>query len=407
MLKTRLLVILAILGSVTLLTAYLSARISREKSGTLFGGMINPVVPAAARRAGELKTRAVVLIVMDGFRWQEVFDGPEHNLMDDKHGGAQDVKRLRKDFWRDTPAEGRKALLPFLWSVLAQKGEIYGNPHKGSIAQVTNGMKFSYPGYNEMTTGHADKRIDSNEYGPNPNTTVFEWLNNQPEFHDQVAVFATWDAFNDIFNVKRSGLLVRAGWDLPWAQQLTPREQLLKKLYETTTRVEDDDAFDSFTRQDLLDYLGTHGPRALFVGYGGTDDWAHEGKYDLVLQAAHQDDQAIAELWNMMQAMPAYHDQVTFIVTTDHGRGSGLEQWKNHDKDIDGAENIWIAVIGPDTPALGEMSNVPRVTQSQIAATIAALLGQDYRASDPAAAPPLPVVAGWPSGTTVSLPATR
>ncbi len=110
-----------------------------------------------------------------------------------------------------------------------------------------------------------------------------------------------------------------------------------------------------------------------------------------MLQAAHQDDQAIAELWNTMQAKPAYHDQVTFIITTDHGRGSGLEQWKNHDKDIDGAENIWIAVIGPDTPALGEMSNVPRVTQSQIAATIAALLGQDYRASDPAAAPPLPV----------------
>ena len=104
--KNRLLLIVAILGSLTLLTALLSARISREKTGTLFGGMINPVVPAAARRSGELKTRAVVLIVMDGFRWQEVFDGPEHDLMDEKHGGAQDVKQLRKDFWRDTPEEG-------------------------------------------------------------------------------------------------------------------------------------------------------------------------------------------------------------------------------------------------------------------------------------------------------------
>jgi hypothetical protein len=96
-----------------------------------------------------------------------------------------------------------------------------------------------------------------------------------------------------------------------------------------------------------------------------------------------------------MQSVPAYHDKVTFIVTTDHGRGSGLEQWKNHDKDIDGAENIWIGVIGPDTPPLGEMANVPRVTQSQIAATIAALLGQDYRAADPRAAPPLPVARRW------------
>lgn len=376
-----------------LLVAILSARISREKNGPLFSGVITPHAAAGtASGTAELKTRAVVLIVMDGFRWQEVFDGPEHDLMDEKHGGAQDVKQLRKDFWRDTPEEGRQTLMPFLWNVVAAKGQIYGNQRRGSVAQVTNGYKFSYPGYNEMTTGYPDKRIDSNEFGPNPNTTVFEWLNHKPEFHDQVAVFATWAAFNDIFNVKRSGLFVRAGWDLPWTPQLTPREQLLRKLYETTTQVEDDDTFDSFTHEDLLDYLTTHTPRVLFVGYGGTDDWAHEGKYDLVLQAAHQDDQHIAELWNTMQSMPAYHDKVTFVITTDHGRGSGLEQWKDHDKDVDGAENIWIAVMGPDTPPLGERAQVPRVTQSQIAATIAALLGQDYRAGVPSAAAPLPVL---------------
>jgi hypothetical protein len=243
-----------------------------------------------------------------------------------------------------------------------------------------------------MSTGYPNPAINSNEFGPNPNATVFEWLNDKPEFHGQVAVFGTWNTYNDIFRTKRSGLFVRAGWDLPWGASLTPQEQTLKTLYETTTRVEDDDAFDSFTHEDLLDYLQTHSPRALFVGYGGTDDWAHEGKYDLVLQAAHQDDQHIAELWNTMQAKPAYRDQVTFIITCDHGRGSGLKLWRDHDKDIDGAENIWIAVLGPDTPGTGEMTNAPRVTQNQIAATIAALLGQDYRAAVPQAAPPLPVL---------------
>jgi hypothetical protein len=164
-------------------------------------------------------------------------------------------------------------------------------------------------------------------------------------------------------------------------------------LYESTTQVDPDVTFDSFTHEDLLDYLATHTPRALFVGYGGTDDWAHEGKYDLVLQAAHQDDEHIAELWNTMQANPAYHDKVTFIITCDHGRGSGLKLWRDHGKKIDGAENIWIAVIGPDTPPTGEIASGPRVTQSQIAATIAALLGQDYRKDVPQAAPPLPIAA--------------
>lgn len=348
--------------------------------------------PAAQSAGDGLKTRAVVLIVLDGLRWQEVFDGPEHDLMNAKVGGVQDEQALRRDFWRATPENSRRTLMPFLWDTVAQRGQIYGNQHKGSVAQVTNGFKFSYPGYNEMSTGYPDPAINSNEFGVNPHATVFEWLNNLQEFRGQVAVFGTWNVYNDIFRAKQSGLFVRAGWDIPWSGTLTPQEQTLKKLYETTTRVEDDDSFDSFAHQDLLNYLQTHSPRALFVGYGGTDDWAHEGKYDLVLQAAYQDDQRIAELWNTMQAKPEYRDQVTFIITCDHGRGSGLKLWRDHDNNIAGAENIWIAVMGPDTPPTGEMTKVPRVTQSQIAATIAALLGQDYRAAVPRAAPPLPVI---------------
>ncbi len=385
--NSRRALLLVFLGVVILVSTFASANAARTTAN-----LVHAAPPQANSVTPKLKTRAVVLIVLDGFRWQEVFNGPEHDLMDAKHGGAQDAAQLRKDFWRDTPEEGRATLLPFLWTVVAKQGQIYGNRRKGSVAQVTNGFKFSYPGYNEMATGYPDPRINSNEFGPNPNATVFEWLNNLPEFRNQVAIFGTWDTFNDIFRAKQGGLLVRAGWTLPWTEPLTPREQLLKKLYETSTRVEDDDAPDSFTHQDLLDYLQTHSPRALFVGYGETDDWAHAGKYDLVLQAAHEDDQRIAELWNTMQAKPEYHDQVTFIITCDHGRGSGLKLWRDHDKNIAGAENIWIAAIGPDTPASGEMANVPRVTQSQIAATIAQLLGQDYRSAVPQAAPPLPIL---------------
>jgi hypothetical protein len=382
--------IILVSGFCLLLLASVASFARRGALASQFGRIL-PAAQADAA-APTLKTRAVVLIVLDGLRWQEVFDGAEHDLMNAKIGGVQDADQLRKDFWRDTPEDGRRTLMLFLWNVIAKRGQIYGNQHKGSVAQVTNGFKFSYPGYNEMSTGYPNPAINSNEFGPNPNGTVFEWLNDKPEFHGQVAVFGTWNTYNDIFRAKRSGLFVRAGWDLPWAASLTPQEQGLKTLYETTTRVEDDDAFDSFAQEDLLDYLQTHSPRALFVGYGGTDDWAHEGKYDLVLQAAHQDDQHIAELWNTMQAKPEYRDQVTFIITCDHGRGSGLKLWRDHDKNIEGAENIWIAVLGPDTPATGERINVPRVTQSQIAATIAALLGQDYRAAVPQAARPLTVL---------------
>ena len=92
----------------------------------------------------------------------------------------------------------------------------------------------------------------------------------------------------------------------------------------------------------------------LFVGYGETDNWAHQGRYDLVLESAHGFDHFVQQLWETMQAMPEYRGQTTFILTTDHGRGSGLVEWKEHGVDEKGSENIWIAVMGPDTPARGE-----------------------------------------------------
>jgi hypothetical protein len=142
----------------------------------------------------------------------------------------------------------------------------------------------------------------------------------------------------------------------------------------------------------LLEYVQSSHPRVLFVGYGETDNWAHAGRYDLVLESAHQFDLFSEELWNTMQSMPQYRGQTTLIITTDHGRGSGPVEWREHGVDHRGSENNWIAVLGPDTPALGERANIAPVTQAQIAATVAALLEQDFARDVPAAAQRLPDV---------------
>ena len=354
--------------------------------GTLL--MLAALPPAAhAQAAPAPKTRNVVLIVSDGLRWQEVFTGADPTLLNEKNGGIWDKEEdLRREFWRTDAGERRKALLPFLWTTVAAHGQIFGNQARGSIARVTNGLAFSYPGYNEMLTGHPDARINANEFGPNPNISVFEWLNGLPDLHGRVSVFATWATFKDIFNVQRSHLPLQVGWDLPYRGQLTARQELLNQLYRTTTRMDDEDVYDAFLQVPLLDSFAEQQPRVLFVGYGETDNWGHAGRYDLVLHAAHLFDQFVEQLWNTMQHLPAYRDQTTFIITTDHGRGSGPVEWKEHGVEQKGSENIWIAVIGPDTAPLGERTHTAEVHQAQIAATIAALLGKDYRQAVPAAA---------------------
>ena len=86
----------------------------------------------------------------DGLRWQEIFTGADPSLMDSEHGGIwANPKDLKQKFWRDDVSQRRKALFPFLWTTIAHQGQIFGNQTKGSVARVTNGMAFSYPGYNE------------------------------------------------------------------------------------------------------------------------------------------------------------------------------------------------------------------------------------------------------------------
>jgi hypothetical protein len=257
------------------------------------------------------------------------------------------------------------------------------------MASVTNGKKFSYPGYNEMLSGAADPRIDKNDYGPNPNVTVFEWLNTLPAYKGRVAAFATWDAFNPIFNAKRSGVFVHAGWEPPTSLLTGTKDGTLDRLYRTTTRLWADNAYDALMQTAMLDYVKVKKPRVLFVGYGETDEWAHARKYDLTLKSARSVDGFIAELWQTMQAIPQYKGKTTFIITTDHGRGFG-DKWTDHGEDVDGAERIWIAAMGPGITVSGESGRTP-VTQSQIAATVASLLGEDFaRFSSKVAGPLFP-----------------
>ena len=327
------------------------------------------------------QTTNVVVVMIDGVRWQEVFGGADSMLISRKPGGVDDTAAIRAAFWRSTPDARRRALMPFLWDSVATRGQIFGNVGKGSVDHTVNTYWFSYPGYSETLTGVFDSAVNSNDYPPNPNPTVFEWLNGFPEFHDSVAAFGSWEAFNRIFNEQRAGFPVFAAWESPWTvTDSNPAHATSAALYGSLLRYWDGEVWDGLMQQSVLQYVRERQPRLLFVGYGEPDEWAHAGRYDFVLQSLHNADGYVAELWALLQSLPQYRGHTTLIITTDHGRGGGETGWKDHGTDVPGAGNIWLAVMGPDTPALGERSNVPEVKQAQVAATVAALLGKDFRA---------------------------
>lgn len=358
---------------------------------TIIALVLLAAAPGAAAQRPQTRTRNVVLIVADGVRWQEVFHGADPALVQAGQG-VEDTTRLRADFVRPDQVDARRTLMPFVWDVIARKGQVIGDSALGSDAHVTNGFKFSYPGYNEMLTGAADARIDRNDYGDNPNSTVFEWLNRQPGLNGKVAAYATWGVFRSIFARDRSGLWVRAGWEAPFPSPRNDRERQLNDLYGNMVRYWDNNTFDALVHASALEYVREYRPRVLFVGYGEPDEWAHGRRYDLYLRSIRQVDADIAELWNTMQAIPEYRGTTTFIITADHGRGRGND-WTDHGREVEGAERVWIAVIGPDTPGTGVRSRAV-VTQSQIAATIASLLGKEFSNAMSVAAPPIAGVIG-------------
>jgi len=344
---------------------------------------------ASEARAQRLHTENVILLMTDGLRWQEVFSGADEALMNKEHGNVGNLPELKARYWRDSVEERRALLLPFLWGVVAKEGQIIGNQAKGSVAEVTNGLNFSYPGYNETLVGWVDPGVDSNRKIPNSNVTVFEWLHHKEKYKGHVAAFGAWDVFPSIFNRERCGFLVNAGYEPLELGAPTATMALLNRLKRETIRYWAGEPFDSLTFETALEYFTTHRPHVFYLSLGETDEWAHEGSYDHYLESARNFDDFTRVLWETAQSMPHYKGKTTLLITTDHGRGDAPEEWKGHGKDIKGAEDIWVAALGPDTAAKGEWSGGPRVTQSQIAATVAAFLGEDYPAAVSQAAKPI------------------
>ncbi len=344
------------------------------------------------------KTENVILITLDGYRWQELFNGAEQRLITEKF--VSDSAAVIRKYWLDTPEKRREKLMPFVWGVIGKQGQIYGNRAYRNFVNVTNKQWFSYPGYNEILCGFADDaRVNSNDKFANPNTNVLEFLQKQPRFTGKVAAFSSWDVFPFIINSQRSGVPVNAGI-VEAKTNPNEREQWLNELMHQVPNPLGDVRLDAFTFNYAFEYLKAKKPRVLYIAFDETDDFAHGGKYDLYLDAAHYTDSFLRKLWEWCQTDPQYKDKTTIIITTDHGRGSvGLSEWRDHGIKMPNADQIWIAAIGPDTRPLGEVRTEGQLFQNQVAKTLASLLGlEDRNQPEPGAI--IDGVRGKPVGST-------
>lgn len=332
------------------------------------------LLTSSAIMAQQDKKPKIFLITLDGVRWQDVFTGIDTVLLNSPY--AQDKNLLKEKFVGNSEEENRTLLMPFFWNTIAKEGQLHGNRNKGSKVNLTNTMAFSYPGYNEILTGKADDvSINSNDKIYNKNITLLELANNSKEYKGKVAVFGSWDVFPFIINDKRSGVPVNAGY-MDAIGDLNEKEQFLNEIQRQAPVVWESVRLDVFTHHFAKEFIKKNHPELVYISYGETDDFAHGGLFDFYTKSMRNTDALIEDFWNYVQNDSFYKDNTYFIITTDHGRGEGTEEgskWTGHGTDVAGANQTWIAILGPDVKPTGEASEDQLYT-NQIAPTIMGIL---------------------------------
>ena len=342
------------------------------------------VGPAAA----QAPARNVVVITLDGLRWQEMFTGADRDYFKKNSNG--EPAAAEKRFWRATPEERRAALMPFVWSTIATKGQIFGDPVEGE------------PGPRDQRPVVLVSRLQRDVRGRRRSADRQQRQGAQPERHGaRVAQLPS-----RLPGARRGVRLVGRAAVHPQhrAQPDSGRHRLhagaerrrpIASAPSTSSpptfpRYWDYGPFDAPIVYAALESLRTDKPRVLYIMLGEGDEWAHAGRYDLYLDATFRADRFIRRIWDTLQSMPEYKDQTTLLVTTDHGRGATTADWNDHGKKVPAAESTWMLALGPGVPPLGVRESVT-VTTSQLAATIAAAVGEDFTSAVQAAAPPLPL----------------
>lgn len=343
---------------------------------TLMKGIAQP-------KQGEKK---LVIVVMDGFRWQELFRGADSAILFSTEMNKSDRKQ-HDDYWVADPELRKHKLMPFVWGTIAKQGQIYGDRDKGNLVNLRNTYWFSYPGRSEIFSGYFDPKVNSNEYPDNPNTSVLEFLNQQAAYKGKIAAFSSWDAVARIMARKRSGIYVNIyNEDIP-GPSLSTAEAVANANQHLVPRVfGEGERIDAATYSLARSYVQAKHPKVIYLDLGDTDEYAHAGKYDDYLDAGHHADAICADLWNTLQKDPFYKGQTYLLIVPDHGRGMDAK-WTSHGEQTPRCNETYFMAMGPGIAPRGAITKAGQIYQEQYAQTIAMLLGFTFKAEHPIAEP--------------------
>jgi hypothetical protein len=286
-----------------------------------------PVVPSETERvagAPAQKPDPVVLVTIDGARWQDVFDGA--------------------------------ALMPTLHALGREQGAFVG-ADAGRAMRATGPNFVSLPGYTEIFTGRASSMCRDNDC---PHTSTLTLLDRAADRGLSVAAFASWEKLDRAITARPGRFVVSTGRDAgddspPWPGSGSYRG-------------------DAKTAELALDYLELVQPDLLFIGLGDPDEHAHHGNVGGYRAALAHADAVLARLVRVLDRMGDRGKATHVFVTADHGRANDFRSHGGHAPE---SARVWLVGAGPRIRARGHSRSPRERHLADIAPTIATLIGVD------------------------------
>ena len=275
----------------------------------------------------------VVILTIDGVRWQEVFEGTDPEFT-------------------SKPLQSATAIWPNLYRLGTKRGAFVGAPGHGRIA-ASGPQYVSLPGYTEILSGRPSLLCQDNDC---PRTVLPSILDEAHARGAKVAAFASWDRLDYAITSRPGSFFVSAGRGSPPTVESLPGSP--------------DERPDRLTAPAALAYYQAERPDVFFLGLGDPDEHAHHGDYDAYVDACRYADEVIGELMAVLDRDERGR-RTHVVVTPDHGRASSFF---NHGG-MPEAARTWLVATGPRIMARGDVASVRERHLADIAPTMRLVLG--------------------------------
>ena len=272
---------------------------------------------AGLAQAKQYHTRNVFFVVMDGVRYSDTFGDPLHRNV------------------------------PRMWNDLRPQGTLFTNYYN-------TGVTVTRQGHSTMISGTWQTCQNGGPRMTMP--TVFDYYRDEKKMPQN----KTWALFGK----------ARYAWEdyssFPvYADKFRPSYEC--GIGEGS--IEDDNKV--FAR--LQEVMEKDHPSLVYANFGYTDHAGHLNVFDNYQNAIRNVDRIFTELWQKIQADPAYRNQTTLIMVNDHGRHDDAHGgFQHHGDQCEGCQHIMLLVLGPDITKGKTVDR--RVLQIDVAPTIGELL---------------------------------